>query len=350
MNMLRFILQKKFLAGLSGLMVLTLPGAALAAGEINGTPPSQGTLNANTGLANESVIGNGSMRAQDTGIAVNGSKIKDSNLNNNQNQNSNINLVQPNVIGHENRGGSAALVLPRNPLPMPNAALGRSNFGLQMGVQNNPGLPTMGGAANALGWFMQAGLTIPFGKIPEVYNNPNRASLDDDRKQQLQASRNVFGDSKSGQNNNAGKKVSGKVVGLSAYNYTTTPSGRVNPSGGPSLGKIEIPQPRVLALAPSDAYTQPLDTGQKAGVIEAGKEYVYLGHTSSGWVKLLLPTGSEAWTVGRFEYVKYDFTQIDALASRTGRSRTTAQVPTNLESIMEKAPDTAHGIKQGGRG
>jgi hypothetical protein len=106
----------------------------------------------------------------------------------------------------------------------------------------------------------------------------------------------------------------------------------------------------VLALAPSDAYTQPLDTGQKAGVIEAGKEYVYLGHTSSGWVKLLLPTGSEAWTVGRFEYVKYDFTQIDALASRTGRSRTTAQVPTNLESIMEKAPDTAHGIKQGGRG
>ena len=321
------------------------PGAALAQ-EVTTTsaPESAPTgTNANTGLST-GVIGNGSMQTDDTGIGVNGN-VTDSNLNNNQNtlRNQNQIISQPVLIAPSSpggRGGNSAMVMPRNPLPMPNAALGRSNFGLQFGVQNNPGLGALlGGNENALGWFMQAGLTIPFGKIPDVYRNPSSAKLDDLRQERMAGERNVFANIQPQQNKpsvQTDQRVKGRVMGLSAYNYTSIPSAKIGSDSAPAaqsfLNKLDIPQPKVLALAPAEVYTRPLNTGEKLGSIEVGKEYPYLGHTKSGWVKVLLPNGAEGWASTQFEYIKFDYTQIDNLATDPSAGKPVAVVPSVKET------------------
>ncbi len=285
-------------------------------------------VTANTGIVDNSILGNNSMQAEDTGVAING-PVQDSNVNNNQNENNisssnqNANIVQPVMIAPNSsgggRGGSAALVLPRNPLPMPNASLGRSNFAMQFGVNNNPGMAALTGGDTALGWFAQAGVTIPFGKIPDIYRNQNSSKLDDIRQKQLDNRRNVFGGVQPAPTipSQSDQKVRGRIVGLSAYNRTSIPSAKIGAeslSSSSFLDHVSIPQPKVLALTPAEVFTRPLNTGEKIGAIEVGKEYPYLGHTRSGWVKVLLPNGSEGWTSTNFEYIKYDFTEIDSLA------------------------------------
>lgn len=279
------------------------------------------SINANTGILLNSVQGNHGQQANGAGVAINGD-ASHSNLNNNQN--SNANYLQPVMVSQPNyassgAGGTAALILPRNPLPLGNAGLGRSNFGLQFGIQNNPGISSItNGKENGLGWFMQGGLTIPFGKIPSVIQNQQLAKMDSLRENQLDNQRRVFGNLNPMDPNNYNARVQGHVVGLNAYNYSTIPSGKITvpvptPANG-NIGEIVIPQPKVLALKPADAFSQPLNTGEQIGVVEVGKEYPYLGHTRSGWVKILLPTGKEAWTSTQFEYVKHDYTEIDTLA------------------------------------
>ncbi len=281
--------------------------------------PNGGTAsNVNSGLSSGSIIGNGNMQATDTGVAVNGS-ANGANLNNNQNSLENRNqvnavLLSPNQAG----GGNSALIMPRNPLPMPNAALGRSNFGLQFGVQNNPGLSALTGGGNSLGWFLQAGLSIPFGRIPDVYRNPDSARMDEQRMRKQGEERLVFEKRKGGADPKLAA-TSGKRPdddGLSAYNYATVPSARLTGAGVPDaqIAPIGMPQPRVLALAPADVYTRPLNTGERIGFVEVGREYPYLGHTRSGWVKVLMPNGAEGWVSTHFEYLKYDFTEVDTLA------------------------------------
>lgn len=299
------------------LFILLNPGFSFSQALAQEDPAQQApaAVNANTGLSNESIIGNGNMQAEDTGVAVNGS-VNDSNLNNNQNTLANQNLVRSTVlVPTQAGGGNSALIMPRNPLPMPNAALGRSNFGMQVGVQNNPGLSALTGGGSSLGWFMQAGLNIPFGKIPEPYRNGNSSRLDDVRLRQQQADRQVFAKPQPKAESDGDKNVKGRVVGLNAYNYNTVPSSRLQvPEGDPQIAPISMMQPRVLALSPADVYTRPLNTGERIGLVEVGKEYPYLGHTRSGWVKVLLPNGAEGWTSTNFEYIKYDFTEVDTLA------------------------------------
>lgn len=283
-------------------------------------PASNGgtTNNVNTGLSSGSIIGNGNMQATDTGVAVNGN-ANGANLNNNQNALENRNqvnavLLSPNQAG----GGNSALIMPRNPLPMPNAALGRSNFGLQFGVQNNPGLSALTGGGNSLGWFLQAGLSIPFGRIPEVYRNPNSGRMDELRMRKQEEDRLVFEKQKRKSDPDlaaaSGRRATS--TGLSAYNYATMPSARLEGSDAPDaqIAPISMPQPRVLALAPADVYTRPLNTGERIGFVEVGREYPYLGHTRSGWVKVLMPNGAEGWASTHFEYLKYDYTEVDTLA------------------------------------
>jgi hypothetical protein len=279
-------------------------------------------VTANTGIVQDSIVGNQNQQNQNVGVGINGNNS--GNVNNNQNNlganatASPITVVQPQYVTGSGGGGSAALVLPRNPLALPNATAGRSNFGLQFGVQNNPGLGALSkGGADALGWFMQGGLTIPFGKIPSIYYSPKSAEMDSLREGRMDAQRNVFGNANPVNRPPAQAKVEGRVVGLNAYNYSTVPAGKLplQTPGSTGVGEIVAPQPKVLALKQADAFNQPLNTGERVGAVEVGKEYVYLGHTRSGWVKVLLSNGREAWTSTQFEYIKFDYTEIDSLAA-----------------------------------
>lgn len=293
----------------------------LLTGLLNLPAMAEGTAqstNVSTGVTSGSILGNNNQQATDTGIAVNG-KVKDSNLNNNQN--SNTNLLQPVVVTQpqymsSGSGGNSTLVLPRNPLPLPNAALGRSNFGLQFGLQNNPGISAItNGRENGMGWFMQGGVTIPFGKIPNVIRNSQNQEYDDMRQNRIDDRRRVFAQPQGEEGASpAEARIEGKVIGLNAYNYATIPSQRLPESAPQNIGEIVQPRPKVLALATAKAFDQPIHTGTLIGDVLKGKEYPYLGHTRSGWIKLLLPTGKEAWTTGKFEYVKFDYTEIDSLA------------------------------------
>ncbi|HEY9686584.1 MAG TPA: SH3 domain-containing protein [Coleofasciculaceae cyanobacterium] len=283
--------------------------------------PTSSDVTANTGIVQDSIVGNQNQQNQNVGIGANGDIT--GNANNNQNTlgasatANPITVVQPQYNTGSGGGGNAALVLPRNPLALPNATAGRSNFGLQFGVQNNPGLGALsGGGANALGWFMQGGLTVPFGKIPSIYYSPKNAEMDSLREDHMDAQRNVFGNANPINRPPAQAKVEGRVVGLNAYNYSTVPAGKLplQMTNSTGVGEIVAPQPKVLALKQADAFNQPLNTGERVGAVEVGKEYVYLGHTRSGWVKVLLSNGREAWTSTQFEYIKFDYTEIDSLA------------------------------------
>lgn len=291
---------------------------------------------ANTGIVDGGIVGNGNVQTGDgTGVVNNGAN--NGNINNNQNNlqtGNNTNSVSNMTylpVQTSGQGGSSALILPRNPLPLSNANLGRSNFGLQFGVQNNPGLGALTGSNNALGWFLQGGLTIPFGKIPDVYANPMNREADQMRLKEMQSERNVFGGivnkpSSTQQAALARRAVNGQVYRLNAYNYETAASPKLAmasgglaagaaamASAGPSLGKLA--EPKVLALSPASIYSHPFNTGDKLGAVEVGREYPYLGHTKSGWVKILMPNGSEGWTKGDLEYLKFDYTQVDEISS-----------------------------------
>lgn len=303
------------------------------------------------------------LQAKDTGVAVNGG-VSGSSINSNANNlttgnNTNLNVISPEttirnaIAGGSGVGGNSVLMMPRNPLPLPNAALGRSNFGLQFGLQNYPvlgNLGSLGGKQGALGWFMQAGLTVPFGKIPEPYQTGQMAKLDDMREESLARSRNVFGKlAPTGKPaldvNGKGydTKVQGKIVGMGAYNYSTLPSAKINlPAGDSALDAEKLTQPKLLALSPAEVYDRPLNTGEKVGVVEVGNEYAYLGHTKSGWIKVLLPNGKPGWTSTRFEYIKNDFTEIDSLAldpKAGGREKTAISLPNTLKDKGPGKPE-----------
>ncbi len=314
---------------------------------------------------------NGNMRADNTGVAINGSEVKDSNINNNENNLSTGNNTNTNVISPRNdnivaptmlspaysSGGNAVMMLPRNPLPMPNAMVGRSNFGLQFGLQNNPILGSLGGGngrSNALGWFMQAGLTIPFGKIPSVFKN-NDSRFDDLRRAGLENQRNVLGrlsPQEPAPRLQYQKEVKGKITGMGAYNYGTLPSAKLAlPQLDAAVADIKVPQPKLIALSGADVFTKPLNYGDPVGAVEPGTEYAYLGHTNSGWVKILLPNGKTGWTSTEFEYMKNDFTQIDNLAvdpsakkdQRVGEAlKTLPKKPTTSSANPEKVSLVKH--------
>jgi hypothetical protein len=244
---------------------------------------------------------------QNTGIGVNGS-AQDSNLTNVNTQvrtgnNMNQNVLQPVLLAPSqtaSQGGSSALVLPRNPLNLPNAMLGRSNFGLQFGVENQPSLSSLNGGNNAMGWFVQGGLTIPFGKVPEALSNANATRFDDLRQQGIQAER------RGALGAPARKTVEGRV--MSAYNLSTVPAGKL------PLSAAMPKTPKLVALAEADVFSKPLLSGQALGAVATGNEYAYLGHTRSGWIKILMPDGKEGWTQGAFEYLQNDYTEVDTFS------------------------------------
>jgi hypothetical protein len=253
------------------------------------------------------------------GNAINGN-ANGSNVSNNQNNvqtgsNTNTNANQTQVIAPAQAvGGSSALVLPRNPLMLGNAGLGRSNFGLQFGLNNNPVLSNVfsnsKGSGHAMSWFMQGGVTIPFGKIPDIIANPRNTAMDDQRLQRLDDDRQVFGAMAAPQTS-----VQGRVVSLNAYNYSTAASPKVT-NMQDALKEIEAKAaeastPKVVALADAPVFSKPLNKGQKIGTTTVGDEYRYVGHTSSGWVKLVLADGRQGWSKGQFEYLKNDYTEID---------------------------------------
>lgn len=318
------ILASSFCFSTLGILLFPLQGLAT-----EGQDAAQGSSDASQTPTTVHIDEVRNMQADGAGVAVNGT-VSDANLNNNQNANANYNIISPKlspVFLNPTQGGSSAsaLVMPRNPLSLPNAVLGRSNFGLQFGVQNYPsltgGTAVGNGSSNALGWFMQGGVTIPFGKIPDVATNPRSARLDDVRQENQQRDRMVFGNTQPSQAQPsapaAQTQVQGKVMGLSAYNFSTLPAAKINlPEGMPDTigGEATLTQPKLLGLMPSTVYSKPLNTGAKVGVIEVGNEYPYLGHTRSGWVKVLLPNGTQGWTQSNFEYIKHDFTEIDNLA------------------------------------
>jgi len=284
----------------------------------------------NTGYVSGSTIGSNNATCLDTNTCINGS-ADGSLINNvgtnvqtgsNTNQNYTNTSVNPVLYSPaSSSGGNSALVMPRNPLMMQNASLGRSALQIQFGANSNP-LSGLTGNSSAMGWFAQMGLNIPFGKVPDVISNQHNRKYDDSRAQQIDADRDVFGRVASASTAAAKTTVSGQFIpsgnrgGLNAYNYGTIPTGKVTVPDMPKnlLEMTQPTQPKVLALEPSTAYSHPLNTGDEVGLLEVGREYPYLGHTKSGWVKVLLPKGVEAWAQARFEYIKNDYTEIDTLA------------------------------------
>ncbi len=256
-----------------------------------------------------------------SGICNNGGNMS-GNQNYNGNNNSNSAQTQTQVYSPTqalSTGGTSALVLPRNPLALPNANLGRSNFGLQFGLNNNPilgNLNSVNGKTDAMSWFLQGGLTIPFGKIPDIIANPRNNQLDDIRQQRMMDEREVFGSLQNQQNAKA--NVQGKVVRLNAYNYATTASPKLE-GVRDGLRQVEsekatlLNSPKVLALADAEVFSKPLGKGDKVGTTTTGEEYRYIGHTNSGWVKIIMSNGREGWVKGQFEYLKNDYTEIDTV-------------------------------------
>lgn len=305
--------QTKAFFALSGLLALASVFALQVSGAWADTPT---TTNTGGSTMNNGVFEN-------VGNGLNGS-TNNGNMNSNQNsvtggnnlsQNQNT-LYSP--TQSVSTGGTSALVLPRNPLALGNANLGRSNFGLQFGLNNNPilgNLNSVNGKTDAMSWFMQGGVTIPFGKIPDIIANPRNNQIDDIRQQRLMDERQVFGSMQNQQNARA--NVQGKVVRLNAYNYATSPSPRLEGLKD-SLREIEAEKaslavPKVLALAEATVYTKPLGKGEKIGTTTTGDEYRYIGHTNSGWVKIIMSNGREGWVKGQFEYLKNDYTDIDTV-------------------------------------
>lgn len=301
--------QTRVLVGLSKLLILVsaLSLSASVGGWADGT---------NTGSTMNNAVCDG------VGICSNGSNNsgnQNANQNSLSNQNQNANQTQVySPTQSVSTGGTSALVLPRNPLALGNANLGRSNFGLQFGLNNNPilgNLNSVNGKTDAMSWFMQGGLTIPFGKIPDIIANPRNNQIDDIRQQRLMDERQVFGSMQNQQNARA--NVQGKVVRLNAYNYATSPSPKLEGLKD-SLHQIEAEKaslaiPKVLALAEAIVYTKPLGKGEKIGSTTTGDEYRYIGHTNSGWVKIIMSNGREGWVKGQFEYLKNDYTDIDTV-------------------------------------
>lgn len=318
---------------ISLLLVLSLVAVQAPVLAQTSTETSTATTTSTTNVTGN-VTGNGNGSFSNTGVGINGD-TSGANVNNNQNSlstgsnqnqntiysptnNNSLGLAQGGQSIGLNQGGNAVLVLPRNPLNLPNAALGRSNFGLQFGVNNQQALTPTGGIGNALGWFLQGGVTIPFGKIPDMVANPRNNRMDEVRQQRADDARNVFGNVAPKQPN-AQTDVSGKVVGLSAYNYATIPSSKIHNETLEEMSLMAKPvspnRPKVIALEIGGVYTQPLTKGDKVGSLEVGKEYNYLGHTRSGWVKVLLPNGVQGWAKSKFEYIKFDYTEIDNLTA-----------------------------------
>jgi hypothetical protein len=272
-----------------------------------------------------SVIGNNNMTVEKAGVAINGNTAQ-STINNNQNtvssgSNTNQNLVQPVIMAPaHSQGGSSALVLPRNPLSIQNAALGRSAFHLQFGLNNNPGFSSIfRGSGNALGWFMQGGVSIPFGKIPDILAHPRNGPWDDVRMERLDADRQVFGRIQRSERSES--NVQGRVVSMNAYHYATTPSPKIdNASGSLKLDTLHTVEagknlsvPKILALVDTTVFSKPLGKGEPVGRLSTGDEMRYIGHTNSGWVKIMLADGRVGWTQGHFEYLKSDYTEIDVI-------------------------------------
>lgn len=301
--------QAKALFGLSKLLILVSALSLSASTSIwaEETPPAGGNTLNNTVCDGVGICSNGS----------NNSGNQNANQNNLSNQNANQAQVYA-PTQSLSTGGTSALVLPRNPLALGNANLGRSNFGLQFGLNNNPilgNLNSVNGKTDAMSWFMQGGLTIPFGKIPDIIANPRNNQLDDMRQQRLMDERQVFGSLQNQQNARA--NVQGKVVRLNAYNYATSASPKLEGLKD-GLRQIEadkasLATPKVLALADSVVYSKPLGKGDKVGTTITGDEYRYIGHTNSGWVKIIMSNGREGWVKGQFEYLKNDYTDIDTV-------------------------------------
>lgn len=305
--------QTKAFFALSGLLALVSVFALQVSGAWADTPT---TTNTGGSTMNNGVFEN-------VGNGLNGS-TNNGNMNSNQNQVTGGNNLSQNQntlyspTQSVSTGGTSALVLPRNPLALGNANLGRSNFGLQFGLNNNPilgNLNSVNGKTDAMSWFMQGGVTIPFGKIPDIIANPRNNQIDDIRQQRLMDERQVFGSMQNQQNARA--NVQGKVVRLNAYNYATSPSPRLEGLKD-SLREIEAEKaslavPKVLALAEATVYTKPLGKGEKIGTTTTGDEYRYIGHTNSGWVKIIMSNGREGWVKGQFEYLKNDYTDIDTV-------------------------------------
>jgi hypothetical protein len=278
---------------------------------LSGSIPTWSDTTINNGVFDGSTVGlNGSTN--------NGNINGNQNSLSNQNQNANQTQVYS-PTQSVSTGGTSALVLPRNPLALPNANLGRSNFGLQFGLNNNPilgNLNSVNGKTDAMSWFLQGGLTIPFGKIPDIIANPRNNQLDDIRQQRMMDEREVFGSLQNQQNARA--NVQGKVVRLNAYNYATTASPKLE-GVRDGLRQVEsekaslLNAPKVLALADAEVFSKPLGKGDKVGSTTTGEEYRYIGHTSSGWVKIIMSNGREGWVKGQFEYLKNDYTEVDVV-------------------------------------
>jgi hypothetical protein len=294
---------------------------AIAQAQQSGTGSvSSSATNTTSGIGSTSTIGNYSNVGNGVNGSANGSLLNNSStsVQTGPNTNTNSNTVYTPTQAMSN-GGSSALVLPRNPLALPNANLGRSNFGLQFGVNNNPGFSNIFGnnnKSNALGWFMQGGFTIPFGKIPDILTNPRNAHLDDTRIQRMEDERQLFGSIQNPSTPAPQTNVQGKVVNLNAYNYATAPSPKLAAPMS-NMPQLEVERnlntPKVLALADAPVFSKPLGRGDKIGTIQTGEEFRYIAHTHSGWVKIILPNGREAWTKGQFEYLKNDYTEIDTI-------------------------------------
>lgn len=301
-----------------------LMAQAQQTGAVNSTASNSASSGSTTAtIGNYNNVGNGVNGSANGSLLNNNSTSVQTGANNNTNSN---NVYTPTQA--VSNGGSSALVLPRNPLALPNANLGRSNFGLQFGINNNPGFSNIFGNnnnSNALGWFMQGGFTIPFGKIPDILSNPRNAHLDDTRIQRMEDERQLFGSVRNPSIPAPQTNVQGKVVNLNAYNYTTSASPKLAAPLA-TMPQIEVERnlnmPKVLALADASVFSKPLGRGDKIGMIQTGEEFRYIAHTHSGWVKIILPNGREAWAKGQFEYLKNDYTEIDTITLHNTRNET----------------------------